>query len=183
MWIRVHNISLARHMGRDNDGSLRKLREELEAENSGVNIPAEIKWLGGAKVRARFQEKKDGPLFGGSRSAWRGDFQPPLPSRSQALWSPLRGRHLEETRPNAFCSRCSGWGHIAPHCKAAAPKCSICAKDYAETDHRCPVEGCRAGRGRPCPYGTTKCPNCGGPHGTRADACTAKMEARGAARG
>ena len=31
-----------------------------EAENSGVQIPAEIRWLGGAKVRARFQEKKEG---------------------------------------------------------------------------------------------------------------------------
>ena len=46
-------------MGGARDGGLRKLREELEAENSGVNIPAEIRWLG-AKVRARFQASKDG---------------------------------------------------------------------------------------------------------------------------
>ena len=26
-----------------------RLREELEAENSGVQIPAEIHWLGGAR--------------------------------------------------------------------------------------------------------------------------------------
>ena len=38
-------------------------------------------------------------------------------------------------------------GHIGPHCKAAAPGCSICAKDHAETDHRCPVEGCKVGEG------------------------------------
>ena len=88
----------------------------------------------------------------------------------------------EETRPNAFCSRCNGWGQVGPHCKAAALKCSICAKDYAETDHRCPVEGRKVGRGRPCPHGTAKCANCGGPHGARADACAAKREARGAAR-
>ena len=25
----------------------------------------------------------------------------------------------EEARPNAFYSRYSGWGHIAPHCEAA----------------------------------------------------------------
>ena len=47
-------------MGKERDGGLRKLREELEAENSGVRITAEIRWLGGAKVRARFQEKKEG---------------------------------------------------------------------------------------------------------------------------
>ena len=45
-------------MGKARDGGLRKLREELEAENSGVHIPAEVRWLGGAKVRARFQEKE-----------------------------------------------------------------------------------------------------------------------------
>ena len=39
------------------------------------------------------------------------------------------------------------------------------------------------GRGRPCPHGTVKCANCGGPHGARADACAAKREARGGARG
>ena len=53
-WIRIHNVSLTRYMGKARDGGLRKIREELEAENSGVHIPAEIRWLGGAKVRARF---------------------------------------------------------------------------------------------------------------------------------
>ena len=38
-------------------GGLRKLREEIEAENTGVRVPAEIRWLGGAKVRARFQRE------------------------------------------------------------------------------------------------------------------------------
>ena len=50
-------------------------------------------------------------------------------------------------------------------------------------NHRCPVEGCKVGKGRPCPHGTAKCANCGGPHGARADACAAKREARGEARG
>ena len=41
-------------------GGLRLLREELEAENSGVSIPAEIRWLSRAKAQARFQEIKGG---------------------------------------------------------------------------------------------------------------------------
>ena len=57
-WIRIH-ISLVRHMG-GKDGDLRRLQEELEAENSEVSIPAEIGWLGGAEVRARFQEFRCG---------------------------------------------------------------------------------------------------------------------------
>ena len=47
-------------MGKARDGGLTKLWEELEAENTGGQIPAEIRWLGGAKVLARFQANKDG---------------------------------------------------------------------------------------------------------------------------
>ena len=54
-------VSLVRYMGKM-VGGLRPLREELEAENSGVNIPAEIRWLGGTKVRARFQKYEDGTV-------------------------------------------------------------------------------------------------------------------------
>ena len=36
--IRIHNIPLPRHMGKARDGGLKKLREELEAENTGVHI-------------------------------------------------------------------------------------------------------------------------------------------------
>ena len=151
-------------------------------ENSGVHIPAEIRWLSRAMVRAWFQEKKDGsPVV----AAVLGEATLNRLCRHGVRLFGVRYEvdAYEETRPNAFCSRCSGWGHVAPHCKTAAPRCSICARDHAETDHRCPVEGCKAGRGRPCPHGTAKCANCWGPHGARADACTAKREARGAARG
>ena len=41
-------------------GGLTRLREELEAENSGVVIPTQTRWLGGAKVRARYQEISEG---------------------------------------------------------------------------------------------------------------------------
>ena len=54
MWIRIHYISLVRYM-RKKEGSPRKLQEEIKAENVGVRTPAEIRWLGGAKIRARFQ--------------------------------------------------------------------------------------------------------------------------------
>ena len=46
-WARIHSIPLARYVGRHKEGGLPKLREELEAENSGVKIPAEIRWLSG----------------------------------------------------------------------------------------------------------------------------------------
>ena len=43
-------------------GGLGKLREGLEAENAVVQVPADIRWLGGAKVRARFQRAGCGGL-------------------------------------------------------------------------------------------------------------------------
>ena len=36
------------------------LREELEAENDWVHIPADIRWLSRAKAQARFQETRGG---------------------------------------------------------------------------------------------------------------------------
>ena len=91
---------------------------------------------------------------------------------------------FEEERPDALCLRCGEWGHVTPHCdEAKRPKCAICAKEHATRDHRCPVEGCRVGRGRMCPYVTAKCANCGSPHGAGADACAAKKIAQHAARG
>ena len=41
-------------------GGLRLLREELEAENEGVKISADIRWLSRAKAQARFQETRGG---------------------------------------------------------------------------------------------------------------------------
>ena len=89
----------------------------------------------------------------------------------------------EEDRPDALCQRCDTWGHVAPHCEAKRPKCSLCAKELTTSEHRCLVEGCRVGRGLLCPHGTAKCANYGGTHGARADACAAKREARQCARG
>ena len=62
MWTRIHNISLTRYMGKERDGGLQKLREELEAENSGVQIPAEIRWLGGQRFVPGSRKEGRGPL-------------------------------------------------------------------------------------------------------------------------
>ena len=100
----------------------------------------------------------------------------------------LQGRRYEvdayeEVRPDAYCSRCCGWGHIGPRCTAAAPRCALCKESHTTADHRCPVEGCRVEQGHPCPHGVAKCKNCGGPHPSQANACPEKrrvwQEAKG----
>ena len=152
-------------MRRAGGGGLLKLRGELEAENSGVSVLAEARWLGGARVRARSQREKSGTSSVVAAVLGEAPF-------GRLCKSGVRlpgGRHevevYEEARPDAFCSRCSGWGHIAPHCEAAVPRCSICAGNHTTIDHRCPVEGRRAKKGRPCPHGTAECAGCGGPTG------------------
>ena len=106
--IRIHNISLTRYMGGARDGRLRRLREELEAENSGVHTPAEIRWLGGTKVRARFQANKDGSSS--VVAAILGEATSGHLCRSGVRL--FRRRYevdaFEEVwRPDAFCRRCS----------------------------------------------------------------------------
>ena len=164
-WIWIH-ISLTRYMGKTRDGGLIKLREELEAENNGMHIPAEVRWLGGARVRARFQANKDGSSSVVAVVLGEATFGRLCKGGVRLLGRRYEVDTFEEAwRPDAFCSRCSGWKHIAPHCLAAAPRCALCAKDHLTTDHRCPVEGCKVGKGHPCPHGVAKCANCGEAHG------------------
>ena len=149
-----------------------------------MQVPSEIRWLSGAKVRARFH--RDGCGSSSVVAAVLGETVFTRLCRS-GIRLP-RGRRevdaFEEERPNALCLRCGEWGHVTPHCdEAEKPRCVICAKEHATRDHRCSVEGCRVGRGRMCLHVTAKCANCGGPHGARADACAAKRIAQHAARG
>ena len=163
---------------------MKKLREKLEAENAGVRVLAEARWLSGAKARAR--SHRDGEGSSTVVATILGEEVFGLLCK-RGVWLP-GGRHevdaFEEERPDALCLRCGEWGHITPHCdEAKRLKCAICAKEHTTRDHRCSVEGRRMGIGRMCPHTTAKCANCGGPHGARADACQAKRIAQHAARG
>ena len=72
-WVRIHNVPLDRYMGRVGGGGLLKLREELEAENSGVRIPAEVRWLGTVPRRGVPSEKRPPvPTRGGEMCQLRG---------------------------------------------------------------------------------------------------------------
>ena len=57
----VHGLSVL-HSGYS--GGPQELREELEAENEGVQITSQIRWLRSAEVRASYRERqtRDSPL-------------------------------------------------------------------------------------------------------------------------
>ena len=149
-----------------------------------MRIPAEIRWLGGAKVRTRFQANKDGSSFVVAAAPGEATFGRLCRAGVRLLRRRYEVNAFEEAgRPDALCSQCSGWKHIAPHCSAAAPRCALCAKDHLTADHRRPVEGRKMGKGHPCPHGAKRCANCGEAHGAQANACAVKREARLSARG
>ena len=49
-------------------------------------------------------------------------------------------------------------------------------------EHRCPIEGCQAEKGRWCQHTVTKCAKCRAPHFGQASACPKKRAARGDAK-
>ena len=76
-------------------------------------IPAEIRWLGGEKIRARFQANRDGSSLVEAAVLGEAAF-----SRLCKGGAGLLGRRYEVdafeevARPGALCGRCSEWGHI-----------------------------------------------------------------------
>ena len=55
-----------------------------------------------------------------------------------------------------------GPGRFVLGARPTDPKCSICSGDHEVMNHRCPVEGCKVGKGRPCPHGWLSVPTVGG---------------------
>ena len=96
-----------------------------------------------------------------------------------ALWGPLRGRRLRGNLAKCVLQLMQRLGSHRPPLRGRSFQVHHLREGHAETDHRCPVEGYKAGRGHPCSHGTTKCANCGRPHGARADACAAKRKPAG----
>ena len=61
--VKIHGVPLNRYLGKGTHG-LEKLREEIEAENEGVEIPMQIRWLG--RVPDIKQRSAEGAIRGSS---------------------------------------------------------------------------------------------------------------------
>ena len=88
-------------------GGPRLLREELEAENSGVSIPADIRWLSRAKAQARCQELKGGTSTVVAAVLGDATFSRVCKSGVCLFGRRYEVETFEEARPDAFCNRCS----------------------------------------------------------------------------
>ena len=99
-----------------------------------------------AKARAKFQNNRDGTSSVVTAFPGEATFGHLCKNGVRLLEQRCEVGAFEEAwRPDAFCGKCSEWGNIAPHCQAAAPRCSICAKDHQTIDHGRSVKGCKPG--------------------------------------
>ena len=182
-WIKVHAIPVDRYLGRGTNGR-ETLREELEAENEGIQIPSSVKWLSGApSVKARFSEGRirasSVVLVVPDEEAYR-----LVKERGMRPQGRRYGTEAyDEIRPDVECGRCCGWGHIEAQCSRTAARCGWCAEEHETKAHRCPVEGCQAKKDHWCKHTVVKCGNFRGPHFAQANACPKRRAARSDAKG
>ena len=182
--VKIHGVSLNRYLGRGTHG-LEKLREEIVAENEGVEVPMQIRWLG------RVPDIKERVVADGIRGS-----SVTFVVRGQLMADKIikrgvraAGRHYQveafiEVRPDSICGACSGWGHGEHSCASpTAPRCALCAGEHRTVDHKCTVNECKAPRGSVCIHLIARCPNCKGPHSARSDQCPKKKEAQQKATG
>ena len=61
--LKIHAVPLIRYMGKGTEG-LQKMREEIQAENEGVAIPAQVRWL--ANPRTIKERRQNGEITASS---------------------------------------------------------------------------------------------------------------------
>jgi hypothetical protein len=176
--LKVHAIPLLRYVGKGTLGT-QKLRAEIEAENEGVVIPTQIRWLGSmSSIKDRWTR---GDINASSVTfAVKGS---DVANRLRKNGVKICGRMHEveayvEIAPDSLCTGCSGWGHIESNCPLPLnTRCAICAGSHKTSEHACPVVGCLRGKAQRCQHQTVKCANCKGPHTATSAECRKKNEA------
>jgi len=178
---KIHAVPLVRYMGKGTDG-LQKMREELEAENEGIVISTQVRWL--ANPRTIRERRQNGEIAAssvvfvvkGSRVA-----QSLVKKGIKAAGVWYRVETYTNEGPDSRCELCCGWGHIENKC-GSEPKCGYCSGHHRTSDHKCNVVGCTAKQGSLCGHTLEKCPNCKGNHIAFSSRCVKKTEATEAAR-
>ena len=168
------------YMGKEKGGGLRKLREELGAENSGVYIPAGIRWLGGVKVRARFQEKKDGSSSVLAAVLDEATFNRLAVTGSGSLESDTRSTPMRKHDQMLSVADVADGVTSPPTARPQNPGVPPARGVMPRQTTGAPLRGARWEGAAHALMGRPSVPTAGDPC-ARAEACTAKREARGAA--
>jgi len=179
--LKIHAVPLVQYMGKGAEG-LQKMREEFEAENEGIAIPTQVRWI--ANPRTISERRQNGEITASvvvfvvkgsrlSQSLMKKGI------KAAGVWY-----HVEaflNAGPDSWCELCCGRGHIENKC-GNTHKCGYCSGNHRTSDHKCNVVGCMAKQGSLCGQMLEKCPNCKGNHIAFSSRCTKKSEATKARR-
>jgi len=179
--LKIHALPLVRYLGKGTVG-LQKMREEFEAENEGIAIPTQVRWLANpCTIRERRQNREiavSSRLFvvKGSKVA---EMLIKKGIKPAGVW--YRVEAFTNTSPDSRCQLCCMWGHIQSKC-GSMPKCGCLSGNDRTSDHKCNVVGCTAKQGSLCDHTLEKCPKFKGNHIALSSRCANKTEAANAAR-
>jgi hypothetical protein len=169
---------------RDENG-IERLREEIEAGNTGVAVPPfSIRWMRPKEVIEEIW--RNGTLPAGKASVV---FKVPGKEAArrllQEIWvngNKFRAEIYVRDRADTLCGKCRQWGYAEFRCREQVPRCGMCSGEHKLAFHKCEVAVCgRVERG--CSHIRAKCPNCGLTHFAQDGRCKAKREAIAIARG
>ena len=144
----------------------RVLHGGIEAEKKGARIPTVVRWLGRlARYRDGWSEASSAAL----RPKERG-----LDASERVVCGSWGRRYevevFEETRPDARCGTCNGWGRIEAHRDRGA-RCALRAEKHRTGKQKFPVEWCSVGKGQAGVHVVAWCPNCRDQHTTQSNLC------------
>jgi hypothetical protein len=178
--LKIHAVPLIRYMGKGTEG-LQKMREEIQVENEGVAIPAQVRWL--TNPRTIKERRRNGEITAssvvfvvkGSKVA-QGLIKRDI--KAAGVWYCVE--QYTNAGPNSRCELSCGWGHIESKC-SSQPTCGSCSGSHRTSNHECNVVGCTAKPGSLCGHTQEKRLNCKGNHIACSSRRVKKTEAANAA--
>jgi hypothetical protein len=168
-------------MGKGMEGLLR-MREQFEAENEGIVIATQVRWL--ASPHTIREKRQNGEISMSSVV---------FVVTGSRVEKSLINRRIEATGvwysfdtytnegPNSRCERSCRWGHIEYKC-GSKPSCGYRSGHHRTSNHKWNVLGRNASPGLQCGHALVKSPNCIENHIAFTGRCMNKMEATEAAR-
>jgi hypothetical protein len=115
---KIHAVHLVRYMGKGTEG-LQKIREEFDAENEGVAIPTQVRWL--VNPHTIRERRQNGYIAASSvvvvvkgnkvaqRLVKKG-------IKAAGVWYQVET--YTNGDPGSRCVLCCGWGHIVNKCSS-----------------------------------------------------------------
>jgi hypothetical protein len=175
--LKIHTVPLLRYMGKGTKG-LQKMSEEIQAENEGVAISAQVRWLLNPRI-IRERERRGEIKASSVVFIVRGKKVAHRQVNKGVFAAGIRYKVEPYTNagPDSLRELCCRWGHIESKCSHNQPKCGCCAGPHRSSEHTCHVVGWASKQAAVCSHIQEKCPNCKSNHITFSGKCMKKIEA------